>query len=123
MSATAKRSVWDGLTRGLRRKCPNCGEGALFSGYLTVKPTCDHCGHDNSRYRADDGPAYVTILLIGHLLVAPALIFPIIWEADPLIVAPIAISVATAATLAMLAFVKGGFVGLMWASGADATRQ
>jgi uncharacterized protein (DUF983 family) len=123
MPATAKRSVWDGLLRGLRRKCPNCGNGALFAGYLAVKPTCADCGHDNGRYRADDGPAYVTVLLIGHVLIAPALVFPVIWQADPMIVVPIALSTVTAATLAALACVKGGWIGLMWANGADATRQ
>lgn len=123
MPANAKRSVWDGLSRGLRRKCPNCGEGALFAGYLAVKPTCSECGNDNGRYRADDGPAYLTVLLIGHLLIAPALVFPVIWESDPMIVAPIAMAVVTAVTLAALAHIKGGWIGMMWANGSDATRQ
>lgn len=123
MPATAKRSVWQGLMRGLQRKCPNCGEGALFAGYLSVAPTCASCGHDNGRFRPDDGPAYVTVLLIGHLLVAPMLCFSVIWEADPMIVAPIALFVVGAATLGLLPFIKGGFLGLMWANGAGATRQ
>ena len=123
MSATAKRSVWSGLRRGLQRKCPNCGEGALFAGYLKVAPTCASCGHNNGRYRADDGPAYLTVLLMGHVLVAPALMFPIIWQADPLIVVPIALVTVTAATLAMLGCVKGAWIGLIWANGSDATRQ
>lgn len=123
MTATAKRSVWEGLLRGLRRKCPNCGEGGLFAGYLAVDPTCAGCGHDNGRYRPDDGPAYVTILLVGHIIVAPMLCFSVIWEADPMIVAPIALAAVGGATLALLPFIKGGFIGLMWANGASQTQQ
>jgi uncharacterized protein (DUF983 family) len=123
MPATARRSVWDGLLRGLQRKCPNCGEGALFEGYLAVKPICSRCGHANGRYRADDGPAYVTVLLMGHLLVAPMLCFSVIWKADPMIVAPVALVVVAAATLASLAYIKGGFIGLMWANRSGSTRQ
>ena len=123
MSATTKRPVWSGLLRGFQRKCPNCGDGALFAGYLKVAPTCASCGHDNGRYRADDGPAYLTVLLIGHILVAPALIFPVIWQADPVIVVPIALITVTAATLALLGCIKGAWIGLMWANGAGATRQ
>jgi uncharacterized protein (DUF983 family) len=123
MPATAKRSVWVGLQRGLQRKCPHCGEGALFAGYLKVAPTCASCGHNNGRYRADDGPAYLTVLLMGHFLVAPALMFPIIWQADPLIVVPIALVTVTAVTLAMLGCIKGAWIGLIWANGSEATSQ
>ncbi|MBX7247641.1 MAG: DUF983 domain-containing protein [Caulobacteraceae bacterium] len=121
--SSSQRSVLDGLKRGLRRRCPNCGEGRLFAGYLKVDPTCARCGHDNSRYRADDGPAYVTVLLAGHLLVAPMLVFPVIWEADPMLVAPLAMAGVGAVTLAGLAFIKGGWIGLMWANGSDRTQQ
>lgn len=120
MPVTAKRSARDGLLRGLKRKCPNCGQGELFRGYLAVKPTCSNCGHHNGRYRADDGPAYVTILLVGHVVVAPLLTWPVIWEASPWMVAPAALSLVGAATLAALPFVKGGFIGALWAAGGQA---
>lgn len=123
MPATATRSARDGLLRGLKRTCPNCGQGALFAGYLKVQPACANCGHDNGRYRSDDGPAYVTMLLVGHIVIAPMLTFPVIWEASPFIVAPLALLAVGAATLAALPFVKGGFIGLLWSSGANATRQ
>jgi len=113
----AERSAGTGLARGLRRKCPNCGVGPLFRGYLKVRETCPECGHENGRYRADDGPAYITILLIGHVLIAPALFFPIMWEADPRIVIPISLATVFATTLLLLPFVKGGFVGVLWSAG------
>ena len=115
--APAERSAKTGMARGLRRKCPNCGKGPLFRGYLKVEPTCSACGHDNGQYRADDGPAYLTILLIGHILIAPALFFPIMWEADPMIVIPISLVTVLAATLLMLPYIKGVFIGVLWSAG------
>lgn len=117
MPAAAKRSPRDGLLRGLKRKCPNCGQGALFEGYLRVDPACRHCGHDNGRYRSDDGPAYVTILMVGHVVVAPLLLFPFVWELSPWITAPALLGAVGSATLAALPFIKGGFIGLMWSAG------
>jgi len=123
MPATAKRSARDGLLRGLKRTCPNCGQGALFDGYLKVRSSCDHCGHQTGAYRADDGPAYVTMLLVGHVVVAPLMAFEFMWESPPEVVVPLALAGVAGATLAALPFVKGGFIGLLWASRANATRQ
>ena len=102
------------VSRGLRHRCPSCGEGRLFGRFLKVQPVCDHCGHELARYPADDGPAYLTILLIGHLIVGPALFFPIVWETPPQISLPIILSVLTVVTLAVLPRIKGGWVGLMY---------
>ena len=105
------------VSRGLRHRCPSCGEGRLFGRFLKVQPVCDHCGHELARYPADDGPAYLTILLVGHLIVAPLLFFPIVWESNPAIVLPIVLVALVAITLATLPRVKGGWVGLMYALG------
>lgn len=110
-----KRPLMTGLTRGLRHRCPNCGEGRLYRGYLKIAPACDACGHDLSAYRADDGPAYFTILLVGHLIVAPMFFFRFMWEASPWIVVPLALGGLTALILALLPRIKGAFVGALWA--------
>lgn len=57
------------LRRGLRGRCPVCGEGKLFTGFLTVAPACAHCGTPLAQLRADDLPPYIVIFLVGHLLV------------------------------------------------------
>jgi uncharacterized protein (DUF983 family) len=102
-----------GLRRGLARKCPNCGQGALFSGYLKVRPTCEACGHDNGAYRADDGPAYFTVLVVGHLMVGPLLALPLVaW--NPLATAALFLPLVAGVTLALLAVVKGAFIGVQW---------
>lgn len=114
MERPDQRNAKLGLKRGLARKCPNCGEGALFSGYLKVAPACGACGHENGRYRADDGPAYFTLLIIGHVLVAPMLAFPFIWEWHPALVLGLTLPLVGGSTLALLAFVKGAFIGVQW---------
>lgn len=101
--------------RGVRHRCPGCGEGRLFSRYLKVEPACPRCARNLAQYRADDGPAYLTIVLIGHLLIAPLLFFPIIWQTKPIYSLPILLTVLCVVTLVMLSVVKGGWIGLMYA--------
>ena len=57
------------VRRGLANRCPVCGEGRIFTGYLTVVQACAACGTPLGRLRADDAPPYFTILLAGHILV------------------------------------------------------
>ena len=105
------------LARGARRRCPECGEGHLFAGYLKVQPVCEVCGHDNGRYPADDAPPYFTILLVGHLVVAPMLIFPFIWQWPAGLVLAITLPVVVVLTLTLLPLVKGAVIGGQWAIG------
>ncbi|MGV6850410.1 MAG: DUF983 domain-containing protein, partial [Marinibacterium sp.] len=67
-NTNAERPLWPALARGWRRRCPNCGSGALLDGYLSVAPTCNVCREELHHQRADDGPAYLTILIVGHLM-------------------------------------------------------
>ena len=103
------------VLRGLSHKCPACGQGQLFGRYLKVQPHCARCDHELALYPADDGPAYLTIILIGHLIIAPLLIFPIIWQSDPRYSLPIILGERTVITLSALPRIKGGWIGLMYA--------
>jgi uncharacterized protein (DUF983 family) len=105
------------ILRGVRHRCPACAEGRLFRRYLKVSPACERCAHPLVRYPADDGPAYLTILLVGHLVVAPLLLFPIVWETSPAISLPILLGGLAAITLSALPRIKGGWIGLMYALG------
>src|SRR5690606_19273289 len=80
MTAMSLSVVLGAMKRGALHRCPQCDEGPLFRRYLKVQETCTVCGHDNGQYPADDGPAYFTILIVGHLFVAPLLLFPFIVE-------------------------------------------
>ncbi len=61
------------ITSGLRGRCPRCGEGRLFNGYLSLDSRCSHCGLDYGFADSGDGPAVFVILLIGFLIVGLAL--------------------------------------------------
>ena len=89
----------------------------MFRRYLKVCERCEKCGHELARYPADDGPAYVTILLVGHLIIAPLLFFPIVWEAPAIYSVPILLGSMAVITLVALSNIKGGWIGLMYALG------
>ena len=62
------------VSSGLRCRCPACGEGALFDGFLAVRPRCPVCGLDLSAQDSGDGPVAFIILIVGGIVVALALI-------------------------------------------------
>lgn len=103
------------IGRGLAQHCPACGKGRVFGRYLKVEPTCQACAHPLGQYPADDGPAYLTILLTGHLIVGPMLLFPIVWEANPLYSVPLILTTLAVLMLLALPRIKGGWIGLMYA--------
>lgn len=112
-----QRSVWNGLSRGLFGRCPHCGQGKLFRAYLKVAPECPSCGHALSQYKSDDGPAYFTILIVGHVVLAPVLLSSIIltWPVEWLFA--LFVPSIVGLTLLLLPRVKGAFVGVQWAVG------
>ncbi|PHY13111.1 hypothetical protein CSW58_07980 [Caulobacter sp. B11] len=117
MKSPPPPSVLTGIKRGIRHRCPNCGEGRLYSKYLKVDLDCEVCGHHLAAYPADDGPAYFTILIIGHLFVAPLLLFPFIWKMSPTLVVPLTVLPLLGLTLLLLPRVKGAVIGALWANG------
>ena len=114
MKDDPKPSLSLGLRRGLAEHCPNCGQGKLYRKYLKVEAVCSVCGHDLAHYPADDGPAYFTILIVGHLVVAPLLIFPFIWKSSPAIVLPLTLIPLLILTMLLLPRIKGAFIGALW---------
>lgn len=109
-----KRSFLTGIKRGAAMRCPNCGQGALYRKYLKVQ-ACPVCGNDNAAYPADDLPPYATILLVGHLVVAPLLFFPWIWQGNTTVVLATVLPALLILTLVFLPHVKGAAIGLHWA--------
>jgi uncharacterized protein (DUF983 family) len=61
------------LLSGLAGRCPNCGEGPLFEGFLTVSPRCEACGFDLARADSGDGPAVFVIMIAGFIVAFAAL--------------------------------------------------
>ena len=110
MSYNPRRAALPAILRGLCFRCPNCGEGRAFRGYLKVVDTCSHCGEPLGLLRADDFPPYVTIFLVGHLVVPLMLLSPLAVE----LLMAAWLPVALALTLFLLRPVKGGVLGLAW---------
>src|ERR1700748_3361267 len=67
--AGEKRNAATGLKRGFLGRCPNCGEGHLFRAFVKVADHCEKCGEVFRYHRADDFPAYLVIVLVGHIVV------------------------------------------------------
>ncbi len=104
------------ILRGFRRRCPSCGGGALYRAYLKPVARCTDCGAEFGHIRADDFPPYLTILVVGHLVV------PFIFLAERIGFSTgqqIALWVPATLllTLLLLPRFKGAIIGLMWSLG------
>jgi uncharacterized protein (DUF983 family) len=63
----------DAIKAGIGGKCPRCGGGRLFSGYLKTAPSCTNCGLDYTFIDTGDGPAVFIIMIVGFIVVGLAL--------------------------------------------------
>ncbi len=101
------------LWRGARNRCPVCGEGKVFRGYLRVVEECEHCHAPLGTLRADDAPPYFTIFLVGHLLLPPVLWIERHYSPEMWIQMSFWIPTFAIVTTLLLRPVKGATVGLM----------
>lgn len=106
------------MIRGALQRCPRCGEGHLFRAYLKPVEACDHCGEAFDHIRADDGPAWLTVMVTGHvvvalMLLANAVLFMPLWLSVSAF-----LSLAGAMVLGLLQRAKGLFIGMIWSMNA-----
>lgn len=112
---TADRPLWPALRKGFARKCPKCGSGPLMKSYLKVRESCPVCREDMTPQRADDGPAYLTILIVGHIM-APALHVAFVqFRPDPMVLFSIFAVGCAGLSLYLLPRLKGAIVAFQWA--------
>ena len=110
-----KRDLWTAMKRGFMCRCPRCGEGKLFRAFLKVGDECTTCGLDYTPHRADDLPAYLVIIIVGHIVV-PVVLWvethysPAIW-----LQMAIYLPFTFLSSLLLLQPVKGAVVGFQWA--------
>ncbi len=109
------RDTRQALWRGAGGRCPCCGTGRLFRGYLAVAEHCGDCGAPLGAYRAADGPAFFTISIVGILLVPLLGLTFVFFRPEPATLLAVVALVATALTFALLRLVKGAFVAYLWA--------
>ena len=112
---TDDREIKTALIRGWKGVCPNCGSGPILKGYLTVHKNCAVRSEELHHHRADDGPAYVTILISGHIL-APLMMMAFeLFRPDPFVLGLVFCLFFVALALFLLPRIKGAFIGLQWA--------
>lgn len=101
--------VW----RGIKGKCPRCGKSHLFQGFLKLVPECKSCGFALGNIRADDFPPYITIVVVGHIVVPGLLFAEKAWQ--PSIAMQLAVWLPITALMSFLVLprAKGIVVGLM----------
>jgi uncharacterized protein (DUF983 family) len=110
-----KRELWQAMWRGFRCRCPNCGKGALFNGYLKSVPECSVCHEDLSHHRADDAPPYFTIVVVGHIIVPVMTAVFLATELSMTTHLMIWLPLTLVMTLAFLRPIKGALIALQWA--------
>ncbi|HVW58239.1 MAG TPA: DUF983 domain-containing protein [Rhizobiaceae bacterium] len=114
-SGRPARPLWAAMLNGMRGRCPQCGEGRLFRSFSKTVPVCEHCGLEIHHHRADDFPAYIVILIVGHITIGGMLAVEVttnlpMWM-HLAIWAPLTVILA----IGLLQPVKGAIVGLQWA--------
>ena len=108
------RPLKPALLNGWRRQCPNCGTGPMMAGYLTVRDRCAVCDAELHHHRADDGPAWATILITGHLMAPLMLSVFTAFRPEGWVMAIGFSAVFTVLALYLLPRIKGMFVGFQW---------
>lgn len=120
------RSRTAAVARGLRLLCPNCGNAGLLQGYLKPVAACPSCGENFEHIRSDDAAPWLTILIVGHVLV------PFMVAVESADIWPQTVSMifwpATAALMAGLVLprAKALFISLIWfekSPGSESDRQ
>jgi uncharacterized protein (DUF983 family) len=102
------------ILRGLRCRCPRCGEGALLEGFLTLRPRCESCGLDYGFADAGDGPAVFVIFISGFIVVFAALLVEFIYKPPYWLHAMLWLPLILFTTLAPLRPLKGLLVALQY---------
>src|SRR3954454_15324934 len=110
-----KRDVFAAMRRGFRGRCPRCGEGKLFRAFLKTANNCSACGLDFTPHRADDLPAYLVIIIVGHIVVPMALWIETNYSPAVWLQLSIYLPFTFVASLLLLQPVKGAVVGFQWA--------
>jgi uncharacterized protein (DUF983 family) len=110
---SSRPSLTTTMLRGFGERCPCCGKGRVFRAFLKVTDQCGHCGERLGDFRADDLPAYLTVLVVGHIVV-PGLL----WTERYDFSTAAELAVAVPLSLILIAFLlprfKGAAVGLLW---------
>ncbi|RJF82299.1 DUF983 domain-containing protein [Azospirillum cavernae] len=109
--------------RGLIGCCPNCGRGRLLRNYLKPVDHCSICGEAFGHLRADDAPPWMTILIVGHIVIPALLAVEQTYEPPTWVHMAVWPLLSLLLTLALLPRCKGFILGLLWSTGAPGSER
>ena len=123
-----ERPLWPALARGWRGLCPNCGRARMLTGYLGVRDRCASCGEELHHHRADDLPAWGTILIVGHLIGFGFFHVETFWRPAIWVHWAVWPLLSVVLTIWLLPRIKGAAVAMQWSRrlhgfGADETER
>lgn len=101
---------------GMGGKCPRCGQGALFDGFLSLRASCAVCGLDYAKADSGDGPAVFVIFIVGFLAVAAAFIARFVFFAPVWLAFLLSAGLAVVLILALLRPLKATLIALQYAN-------
>lgn len=111
----AERPLADAMMKGMSGRCPNCGQGALFDGFLQVRDTCPTCGEALHHHRADDAPPYIVMSFVSIVVVAVMFYVEIAYAPPLWVHAAVFLPLTVVLSLVLLRPTKGAMVAIQWA--------
>ena len=111
---TAPATSLSPFVTGLAGRCPRCGKGPLFAGFLTLAPSCSNCGLDYGFANSGDGPAVFIIFAVSPLIIALALIVEALFHPAPYVHLIIWLPVTVILCLALLRPFKAVMIALQY---------
>ncbi|MGL6062443.1 MAG: DUF983 domain-containing protein [Bradyrhizobium sp.] len=107
-------TVTESALRGIACRCPRCGKGSIYSGFLTLRPACDSCGLDFAFMDSGDGPAIFMIMISGAIVVGAALVVEIKYQPPFWLHAALWLPLIAATTLLPLRSMKSLLIALQY---------
>ena len=114
-STPEERPLMQAMGRGFMCRCPNCGKGKLFGKFLKVQPECSVCGEEYHHHRADDLPAYLVMVIVGHIVVGAFMGIERVYTLSMWEHLAVWVPITLILTIGLLQPTKGAVVGLQWA--------
>jgi uncharacterized protein (DUF983 family) len=107
-------SLRGSIVRGLACRCPRCGKGRLFQGFLSLAPRCESCGLDYAFADAGDGPAVFVIFIAGFIVVGAVLALQVLFNPPYWLLVLILVPLVLLTTIGPLRPMKGLLIALQF---------